>query len=163
MPGGKEQKIRSLKRAAENCAKLTDMFKKKSRKEKSPEEASCKTSQNSQEPISTEKGAVIPQNSQTYTDAAVTTENVSDGSSAVTTENVSDGSSKKTNSRENYEPSTMAQDLKERESRSLPGEDVKPNQPRTFIYPKRKFGKEERAFLPAWYDRWTWLHYNEVK
>lgn len=149
MPGGKEQKKRSLKRAAENCAKLTDMmFKKKSRK-KSPEETTNETYQNS--PLPTEKEAVIPQNSQTSTDAAVSSDNVSDGSS------------KERNSRENYEPLTMAQNLKERESESLPGEDLKPNQPKIFSYPKRKFGKEERAFLPAWYDRWTWLHYDEVK
>ena len=54
MPGGKEQKERSLKRAAEKCSKLTEMFKRKSRKEISPEE---ETSQNSQTPPSNCRGS----------------------------------------------------------------------------------------------------------
>lgn len=33
MPGRKQQKTRDLKRAAESCNKITDLFKKKTRKE----------------------------------------------------------------------------------------------------------------------------------
>ena len=74
MPGGKEQKERSLKRPAEKCAKLTDMFKKKSRKETAPEEETNETSKNSQTPFPTVEEVVIPQNSQRPTDTAVSSE-----------------------------------------------------------------------------------------
>ena len=26
---------------------------------------------------------------------------------------------------------------------------------KTFSYPKKKFGKEKRSFLPFWYNEWT--------
>ena len=45
------------------------------------------------------------------------------------------------------------------------GDESKPNQPKDFSYPKRNFsknGKDERSFLPSWYEAWKWLHYNEV-
>ena len=33
-------------------------------------------------------------------------------------------------------------------------EKIKENQSNNFSYPKRKFGKEERSFLPSWYEKW---------
>ena len=45
------------------------------------------------------------------------------------------------------------------------GDELKPNQPKDFSYPKRNFsknGKDERSFLPSWYETWKWLHYNEI-
>ena len=57
MPGGKEQKERSLKRPAEKCAKLTDMFKKKSRKETAPEEETNETSKKLSNTLSNCRGS----------------------------------------------------------------------------------------------------------
>ena len=40
------------------------------------------------------------------------------------------------------------------------------HQPRTFEFPKREFGKTSvtyRAFQAKWFDRWSWLHYDEAK
>ena len=45
------------------------------------------------------------------------------------------------------------------------GDELKPNQPKDFLYPKRNFsknGKDERSFLLSWYETWKWLHYNEI-
>ena len=44
---------------------------------------------------------------------------------------------------------------------SLPAE---ANQPRTFEFPKRSFGKKavvNRTFQPSWFEKWPWLHYIE--
>ncbi len=41
-----------------------------------------------------------------------------------------------------------------------------PHQPLSFNFSKRKFGKKtilERSFQASWFDRWTWLHYNEAE
>ncbi len=41
-----------------------------------------------------------------------------------------------------------------------------PHQPLSFNFPKRKFGKKtilEHSFQASWFDRWTWLHYNEAE
>ena len=41
----------------------------------------------------------------------------------------------------------------------------KPHQPRSFNYPTRMFGKKnpmKRAFRGAWFEKWSWLHYNEA-
>ncbi len=41
-----------------------------------------------------------------------------------------------------------------------------PHQPLSFNFPKRKFGRKtilERSFQASWFDRWTWLHYNEAE
>ena len=41
-----------------------------------------------------------------------------------------------------------------------------PHQPLTFCFPKRTFGIKtvvERCFQASWFQRWTWLHYNEAK
>ena len=46
-------------------------------------------------------------------------------------------------------------------AKSLP--DV-PHQPQKYNYPKRDFGKTKvvkRSFQPCWYEKWSWLHYNE--
>ena len=43
------------------------------------------------------------------------------------------------------------------------GKEMKANQPRNYSYPKREFGKDERSFLPSWYEKWNWLHYCEVE
>ena len=40
---------------------------------------------------------------------------------------------------------------------------MKANQPRNYSYPERKFGKDERNFLPSWYEKWNWLHYDEAE
>ena len=132
------------------------MFKKKPRKETSPEQvltnepSKSKNSQES-ESLQIEEETIPPQNSQT-TQVPCT---------EVNSDNVNAETPKETNDLDkNYEPLAMTQDLKEREPHSLPDEDLKPNQPKTFSYPKRPYGREERSFLPAWYDRWTWLHYD---
>ena len=41
--------------------------------------------------------------------------------------------------------------------------DDKPNQPREFKFPPRHFGKEEagRTFQPHWFDKYSWIHYDE--
>ena len=69
---------------------------------------------------------------------------------------------------ENYSPSEMVQNLKNQitifePDASLSGKRLKANQPRNFSYPKKKFGKEEISFLPSWYNKWTWLHYDEAE
>ena len=46
---------------------------------------------------------------------------------------------------------------------SREGKELKANQPRNYSYPKRKFGKEERSFLPSWYEKWNRLHYDEAE
>ena len=60
----------------------------------------------------------------------------------------------------------MTEDLKNQNTLHSPavsrtGQEIKANQPYKFSYPKRKFGKEESSFSPAWYEKWTWLHYDE--
>ena len=30
---------------------------------------------------------------------------------------------------------------------------------KTFSYPKKKFGKEERSVLPSWCNKWSWYGY----
>ena len=40
------------------------------------------------------------------------------------------------------------------------------NQPRHFKFPKREFGTStiaKRSFQSSWFDKWTWLHYNEQR
>ena len=69
---------------------------------------------------------------------------------------------------ENYSPSEMVQNLKNQitifePDASLSGKRLKANQPRNFSYPKKKFGKEEIRFVPSWYNKWTWLHYDEAE
>ena len=59
-----------------------------------------------------------------------------------------------------YLPSEMFQDLQNQRKifdldASLSGTRLKVNQSKNFSYPKKKFGKEERSFLPCWYDKWT--------
>ena len=68
----------------------------------------------------------------------------------------------------NYSPSEMFQDLKNQRTIFRPDAlhsvtRLKANQPKNFSYPKKKFGKEDRSFLPPWYDKWTWLHYDKLK
>lgn len=46
-------------------------------------------------------------------------------------------------------------------TQSLP---AKPHQPRTISFPKRSFGKTrvvQVAFKATWFDKWTWIHYDE--
>ena len=41
----------------------------------------------------------------------------------------------------------------------------KPHQPRSFNYPTRTFGNKnpaKRAFRAAWFERWSWLHYDKA-
>ena len=70
---------------------------------------------------------------------------------------------------ENYSPSGMLdfkkflkikKDLKNQRTifdadASSSGKRLKANQPKNFLYPKKKFGKEERRFLLSWYNKWT--------
>ena len=63
---------------------------------------------------------------------------------------------------ENYSPSEMFQDLKNQRTifepdASCSGKRLKANQPKIFSYPKKKFGKKERSFLPSWNNKWTCL------
>ena len=40
----------------------------------------------------------------------------------------------------------------------------KPHQPSSFRFPKREFGNTlvmKRSFQRKWFDRWSWLHYEE--
>ena len=42
--------------------------------------------------------------------------------------------------------------------------DDKPNQPREFKFPSPHFGKEEeagRTFQPHWFDKYSWIHYDQ--
>lgn len=43
---------------------------------------------------------------------------------------------------------------------SRSGTKLKANQPKKFSYPKETLEKEKRSFLPPWYNKWTWLHYD---
>ena len=39
------------------------------------------------------------------------------------------------------------------------------HQPKQFVFPKRSFGKKsikEHTFQAEWFDKWSWLHYNET-
>ena len=64
----------------------------------------------------------------------------------------------------------MSKDLQSRATIFRPdsaraGDELKPNQPKDVSYPKRNFsknGKDERSFLPLWYETWKWLHYNKI-
>ncbi len=41
-----------------------------------------------------------------------------------------------------------------------------PHQPLSLTSRKESLGRRqylERSFRASWFDRWTWLHYNEVK
>ena len=43
---------------------------------------------------------------------------------------------------------------------------TKPHQPRSLVFPKRVFGSTktvERSFQQNWFDKWPFLHYDEVK
>ena len=69
---------------------------------------------------------------------------------------------------ENYPPERMLADLKYqniiyRPDASREGKEMKANQPRNYSYHKRKFGKDERSFLPSWYEKWNWLHYSKAE
>ena len=47
----------------------------------------------------------------------------------------------------------------------LPTLGEQPNQPKSFLFPKRSFGKTKitnRAFQLKWFERWRWLHYDNV-
>ena len=69
-----------------------------------------------------------------------------------------------------YTLSEMSKDLQSRATifghdSARTGDELKPNQPKDFSYPKRNFsknGKDERSFLPSWYETWKWLRYNEI-
>jgi hypothetical protein len=37
------------------------------------------------------------------------------------------------------------------------------NQPRNIFFPAKMFGKKMRSFYASWFDRWSWLHYEETK
>ena len=37
-----------------------------------------------------------------------------------------------------------------------------PNQPISFPFPKRPFGKKNVVYRPSWFASWTWLHYDET-
>ena len=42
----------------------------------------------------------------------------------------------------------------------------KPNQPTSFSFPKRSFGKKDpvfRSFQSSWFKKWPWLHYDQAK
>ena len=63
---------------------------------------------------------------------------------------------------ENYPLARMLADLKHQNiiyppDASREGKEMKENQPRNYSYPRRKFGKDERSFLPSWYEKWNRL------
>ena len=47
----------------------------------------------------------------------------------------------------------------------LPYRQASPNQPVSFNFPKKTFGnsRKKRSFQPAWFQRYKWLHYVEIK
>ena len=38
----------------------------------------------------------------------------------------------------------------------------KVHQPKSLVFPKRKCGIKDRCFQRDWFDKWPWLHYNEL-
>ena len=38
----------------------------------------------------------------------------------------------------------------------------KAHQPKSLIFPKRKCGIKDRCFQRDWFEKWSWLHYNEL-
>ena len=40
--------------------------------------------------------------------------------------------------------------------------DDKAHQPKSLVFPKHKFGIKERCFQREWFNKWPWLHYNEL-
>ena len=41
-----------------------------------------------------------------------------------------------------------------------------PNHPKTFVFPKRKFGDKKptyRSFQSSWFEKWPWISYNETE
>ena len=47
----------------------------------------------------------------------------------------------------------------------LPDVGEKPNQPQGFSFPKRSYGLKKvtnRAFQQKWFQRWRWLHYDNI-
>ena len=47
----------------------------------------------------------------------------------------------------------------------LPSIGDDPFQPRSIKFPKRSFGEKKpvlRSFQSAWFDKWSWLHYDQV-
>ena len=48
----------------------------------------------------------------------------------------------------------------------LPELGDKPNHPKTFMFPKRKFGDKKptyRSFQSSWFKKWPWITYNETE
>ena len=48
----------------------------------------------------------------------------------------------------------------------VPAVGDKPNQPKSFIFPQREFGKTsivKRLFQRQWFERWSWLHYDDCR
>lgn len=49
---------------------------------------------------------------------------------------------------------------------SLPDLGDRPNQAANFKFPKRKFGQTKpvfRSIQPTWFQKWPWLHYDQVE
>ena len=86
-------------------------------------------------------------------DASVTiTEN---NSAELITENDSVKAITENDRAENYPLERMLADLKHLNiinppDACLEGKKMQANQPRNYSYPKRKFGKDKRSFLPLW-------------
>ena len=38
----------------------------------------------------------------------------------------------------------------------------KAHQPKSLVFPKRKCGIKDRCFQRDWFEKWSWLHYNEL-
>ena len=38
-----------------------------------------------------------------------------------------------------------------------------PYQPRDLVFPPCKFGIQSRSFQPGWFDKWTWLDWDDRK
>ena len=68
-----------------------------------------------------------------------------------------------------YTLTEMSKDLQSRATIFGPDsararDELKPNQPKDFSYPKRNFSKngKDESCLPSWYETGKWLHYNEI-
>ena len=62
--------------------------------------------------------------------------------------------------------STIARSSVATSSESLPNIGKKPNQPKRFLFLKRKYGKKtivKHAFQQQWFHNWPWIHYDEAK
>ena len=63
----------------------------------------------------------------------------------------------------------VGRDHSEVQDSFLPELGDKPNHPKTFTFPKRKFGDKKptyrsfQSFQSSWFEKWPWITYNETE